>query len=174
MTEEFKKLQQLIRDGKAVIGLNKYFIMPTYLDCLRYRSTPLFLALVLISLPFSWWLCIPISLLLAWKFASWWIILLGIGLPWIVVHLEKEFGFRFVRKSASTDERVFEFLWSLHPFRITISSTSMETRAESLGLLASDDSLSEDPDYYNVLQSKVFISPPNDWKKEITEKATDF
>jgi hypothetical protein len=125
-------------------------------------------------LPFSWWLCIPIAVLLAWKFASWWIILLGIGLPWAVAQVEKELGFRFVQKSASTDERVFDYLWSLPDSRIRISSTSMETRAESLGPLESDDSLSDDPDYYNALRPKVFIFPPHDWKKEITAKAADF
>src|SRR5947209_4026932 len=141
MTDEFKKLHQLIRDGKAVVGLNKFFIMPTFLDCLQYRSMPLFWAMFLVSLPFSWWLSIPISVLVAWKFASWWIILLGIGLPWIFAQVEKELGFRFVQKSASTDERLFDYLWSLPDSRIRVSSTSMETMAESRGLLASDDTV---------------------------------
>jgi hypothetical protein len=187
MTEEFLYLQKLLRDNKAIIGFNKFFIRNTLLLCIENKSSFQFWILGIFSWLTSEWVCIPISIFFAWRFNSWWLVLLGIAFSWAIDEIMKTTAMYVVRKSILSDESTLDYLWSLQPFHITISSTRMVPKGESFyvtmaevyskkGDIETSERIKSEMTSIKSkeTESKVFICPPNDWRKEIKVRANDF
>jgi hypothetical protein len=187
MTKEFTHLQELLRNKKAIIGFNKFFIRKTLMLYLDYKNKTVFWILGIFSFLTSGWISIPISIFIAWRFNNWWLIIIGIVVPSIIDEIVKTAAMQVVRSGVSRDENLFEYLWTFRPFLITISSTKMVPKGESFDIAIAnlypkkgDTNTSEaykseiDSSKSKGKESKVFICPPQDWRTEIHAKADDF
>lgn len=117
MSEEFTKLQNLIKEGKVELLLKKSWrknnIFGLWL-CWYCKEKPSILNLygrsfVLYRLLIWDWLWIPLSIILAVKFS--WLFLLCLLAPFTIVSLLGPIGHGFVIYDAQNNEDFFDDLW---------------------------------------------------------------
>lgn len=196
MTEEFLKLQKLIEDGKAKISFNRFLVGHPFDLWLEFKHKFLFYTYPVLT---SEWLFIPLSIYLSIHFgfkSFWWLILLGIAIPWVIDDLTKKTGYRLLSKCLLENEDLFDSYWRSKS--TTIESTKMTTAGESFNAAMAEmyskkgdkekakllhdlngstnegKNTKHEYEYLNKKESKIFIYPPQNWRMEINRHANDF
>lgn len=117
MSEEFTKLQNLIKEGKAELLLKKswrrndIFGLWLHWHCKEKPSLINFYgkSFILYRLLIWDWLWIPLSIILAVKIS--WLFLLCLLTPFTIVSLVGPIGHGFIIYDAQNDEDLFDDLW---------------------------------------------------------------
>ena len=195
-SNEFIFLKQLINDGKAKFSFNKFFVRKTLSLFLIYKNNQTLLwAYNFFVFLASEWFCISLSIFLAWRFHTWWFIIIGISFSWIIDSIVKGMTIHFLPQSLLRDENLLNYLWEQNPFHISIVSTKMITQKENIERMM--QALSKSPEYidspggkrYTMTQKigeekskdtqkakylkekivSIIIVPPHPWQEVVNE-----
>lgn len=118
MSEEFTKLQHLIKDNKAELRLKKSWSRKDIFGIWLYwycKTKPSVLNLFGKSFILYWlfsseWLWIPLSIILSIIISNWFF-LLCILIPFLITRLLAPIGQRFIFHDAQNNEDLFDDLW---------------------------------------------------------------
>ena len=126
-SKDFNRLKQLIESGKAKFDFNRFFLRNTFSSWLIYRGnetvTWIYSFFHIVS---TEWFSIPFSIILAWWFHAWWMVILGVAFSWTFDSFIKMITPDLLRRELLRDENFLNHLWGERPFRVMILSTKMK------------------------------------------------
>ncbi len=152
-SKEFIYLANLISIGKVRLNLSNFFVRRSLSLWLIYKDNQTMLWIY----SFFWfftseWFWVPFSIFLAWKFNTWWLIIVGIAFSWIVDEIMKFITYYFLPDSILRDESLLNYFWEQRPPHISILSTKEKW----------DDSLKRK-------RPIIIIIPPRSWQTIVDE-----
>jgi hypothetical protein len=123
-TEEFLRLTKLIERGQAKFEFNKFFLRPSFSLWIIYSDNqPLIWAYTVLHLVATEWVSIPASIVIAFLFHAWWVVILGVAFSWTIDGLIKRITPNILRRTLMRDENFLNHLWARTPFHMIIVST---------------------------------------------------
>lgn len=154
-TEAFSYLTKLIESGQARFEFNKFFLRQSFSLWLIYRNNqPLIWTYTVLHVVATEWFSIPLSIVLAWWFHAWWIVILGVSFSWTVDGIIKSVTPDILRWNLMRDENFLNHLWAQSPFHMIIVSTQKKK-----------------PSILSAEGEPITIVPPHPWQSIVSEFA---
>lgn len=153
-SNEFLYLRELVESGEVKFGFNKFFLRQSFSLWLIYLDRqPFILAYTALHLMATEWISIPLSIVLAWWFHIWWILILGVAFSWTVDGIIKNIAPDILRQTLIRDEKFLDHLWARKPFHMMIISTNKMKKPALAGLE----------------KAPITIVPPRPWQSIVSE-----
>jgi len=153
-TKEFLYLTSLIESGQARFEFNKFFLRQSFSFWLIYRDNQTLIWIyTVLHFVATEWFSIPFSIILAWWFHAWWIVILGISFSWGIDGLIKSITPDILRRNLVRDENFLNHLWARTPFHMIIVSTQKKKPS----IIFPEEGV------------PITITPPHPWQTVVSE-----
>ena len=154
-SDEFSYLNYLIKSGKATLNISQFFVRKSFALFLIYKNNQILIWIYsFFAFLTSEWFCVPYSILLAWRFHTWWIIIIGVAFSWIIDVIIQILIYYFLPETILRDENLLNYFWQQNLGYPTISIQSTKQSRYSL------------PSYR---VPAIMIIPPHPWQEVVNE-----